>query len=434
MINVVSNLVGALAILVAAFYMWKKLYAVNIDFKNYKFYLINLVALFAIILNYFYNFVFIRIFFVTIIFAIVNKLIFNQDNNKTIVSSVLSEFIICISDMLFGLIVIYILRIDLNQIPVLYGTLFANVFVLVMCVGFANFRFTCNIYNNLVNVVNKVTQRKTILFSLLIIISLNILMTLIYFKLNIYYVFVINIVLILIYSYIIVKSLETSSKNVIMKTQNDSLMISLNEYENMLDRQRVDNHENKNQLLIIKNMIKKKDKDVIKYIDTIVKDQKEDDEILYTKVKTIPSGGLQGIIYQKMLVMKDKNIQFSIDVSRDVRKINLDGFSMDNNYKLCKIIGVFLDNAIEESTKINDKKIIISLYEDDGNLIIEVSNKFDGIIELDNIDNEGYTTKGVGHGYGLSLVKKIVTKSDVFINERHINNNIFKQIVRVKVK
>jgi len=219
-----------------------------------------------------------------------------------------------------------------------------------------------------------------------------------------------------------------------MKTQNDSLMISLNEYENMLDRQRVDNHENKNQLLIIKNMIKKKDKDVIKYIDTIVKDQKEDDEILYTKVKTIPSGGLQGIIYQKMLVMKDKNIQFSIDVSRDVRKINLDGFSMDNNYKLCKIIGVFLDNAIEESTKINDKKIIISLYEDDGNLIIEVSNKFDGIIELDNIDNEGYTTKGVGHGYGLSLVKKIVTKSDVFINERHINNNIFKQIVRVKVK
>jgi len=434
MINVVSNLVGALAILVAAFYMWKKLYVVNIDFKNYKFYLINLIALFAIILNYFYNFVFVRIFFVTIIFAIVNKLIFNQDNNKTIVSSVLSEFIICISDMLFGLIVIYILRIDLNQIPVLYGTLFANVFVLVMCVGFANFRFTCNIYNNLVNVVNKVTQRKTILFSLLIIISLNILMTLIYFKLNIYYVFVINIVLILIYSYIIVKSLETSSKNVIMKTQNDSLMISLNEYENMLDRQRVDNHENKNQLLIIKNMIKKKDKDVIKYIDTIVKDQKEDDEILYTKVKTIPSGGLQGIIYQKMLVMKDKNIQFSIDVSRDVRKINLDGFSMDNNYKLCKIIGVFLDNAIEESTKINDKKIIISLYEDDGNLIIEVSNKFDGIIELDNIDNEGYTTKGVGHGYGLSLVKKIVTKSDVFINERHINNNIFKQIVRVKVK
>jgi len=414
--------------------MWKKLYVVNIDFKNYKFYLINLIALFAIRLNYFYNFVFVRIFFVTIIFAIVNKLIFNQDNNKTIVSSVLSEFIICISDMLFGLIVIYILRIDLNQIPVLYGTLFANVFVLVMCVGFANFRFTCNIYNNLVNVVNKVTQRKTILFSLLIIISLNILMTLIYFKLNIYYVFVINIVLILIYSYIIVKSLETSSKNVIMKTQNDSLMISLNEYENMLDRQRVDNHENKNQLLIIKNMIKKKDKDVIKYIDTIVKDQKEDDEILYTKVKTIPSGGLQGIIYQKMLVMKDKNIQFSIDVSRDVRKINLDGFSMDNNYKLCKIIGVFLDNAIEESTKITDKKIIISLYEDDGNLIIEVSNKFDGIIELDNIDNEGYTTKGVGHGYGLSLVKKIVTKSDVFINERHINNNIFKQIVRVKVK
>ena len=39
------------------------------------------------------------------------------------------------------------------------------------------------------------------------------------------------------------------------------------------------------------------------------------------RVMTIPSGGLQGIIYQKMLVMKDKNIIFSLDVSRDVRKI-----------------------------------------------------------------------------------------------------------------
>ena len=179
-------------------------------------------------------------------------------------------------------------------------------------------------------------------------------------------------------------------------------------------------------------MIKKKDKSVIKYIDTIVKDQMEDDEALYTRVMTIPSGGLQGIIYQKMLVMKDEHIEFSLDVGRGIRDLNLEDLSMDDNYRLCKIVGVFLDNAIEESRKIDDKCIMISLYIDDGDFVIEVSNRFEGILDIDKLDKSGYTTKGDGHGYGLSLVKKILSETDVFENERSIKRNVFKQIIRIK--
>ena len=254
----------------------------------------------------------------------------------------------------------------------------------------------------------------------------------IYFKLNTYYIFFINIVLIVIYSYVIIKNLETSSRNEVIKTENESLMDSLHQYEDMVDRQRVDNHENKNQLLIIKNMIKKNDKDVVKYIETIVKDQMEDDEALYTRVMTIPSGGLQGIIYQKMLVMKDEHIKFSLDVGRGVREIELNKLSMDDNYRLCKIVGVFLDNAIEESRKIDDKCIMISLFVDEGDLVIEVSNKFEGKIDVDKLDEFGYTTKGDGHGYGLSLVKKILSETDTFANERSIKRNVFKQIIKIK--
>ena len=240
--------------------------------------------------------------------------------------------------------------------------------------------------------------------------------------------------MILIYSFIVYKAINERNVNDKIKSENALLIQNLNQYEDMVDRQRVDNHENKNQLLIIKNMIKKKDKDVIKYIDTIVKDEKEDDEALYTKVKNIPSGGLQGIIYQKMLTMKDKRILFSLDVGFEVRKINLDNLTMDDNYKLCKMVGVFLDNAIEESLKIDDKRIMICLYVDDDKLVIDISNKFSGKIDLEKIDEAGYTTKGDGHGYGLSLVKKIVSESTLFENERKINKDVFKQIVKVKVK
>lgn len=434
MINVVSNLIGAFCMLFSSLYIWSKLYKKSVNFKDYKFYIVSLVSIFIMIFNYFYNFVFIRILFISIVMAIVNKVIFKECLKKVILSTVLSEFILCSADVIFSLIVIYILKIDLSLVSGFYVALFANIFGFVLSIGIINLKFTLRIYDKLINLIDSIKHRKIILFGLLIIISLNILLAFIYFKLNIYCVLFINLSLICIYSYVIVKNLETSNMNNLIKTENQSLIENLSEYENMLDRQRVDNHENKNQLLIIKNMIKKNDKDVIKYIDTIVTDQKEDDELLYTKVKKIPSGGLQGIIYQKMLVMKDKNIKFSIDVSRDVRKIDLDNFNMNDNYKLCKIIGVFLDNAIEESIKLNDRFIMILLYEDDEKLIIEVSNKFEGNIDLENIDNEGFTTKGYGHGYGLSLVKKIVSESEIFENEKQINNNIFKQIIKVKVK
>ena len=132
--------------------------------------------------------------------------------------------------------------------------------------------------------------------------------------------------------------------------------------------------------------------------------------------------------------MKDNRILFSLDVSRDVRKIDLEKMNIEDNYKLCKIVGVLLDNAIEESLKIDDRRIMISLYVDDDMLIIDISNRFDGKIDLDKIDEEGYTTKGEGHGYGLSLVKKLVNGNDCFINERKVNKDVFKQIIKFKIK
>ena len=432
MSNVVGNIVGSLAMYIASVYVWKKLYEDNISWSNSKIYVVSIFMIIFGLINYFYNFVFVRIIVLMVFLFFTNKIIFNKDYKKTVLSTILAELLLTVADLLFGLVVLCINGFDINKITMFYGTLLANVTGLIISISLANLKIVKKIYDFLLDLVELVKQKKVILFALLIIISLNLLLAMIYFKLNTYYIFFINIVLIVIYSYVVVKNLETSSRNEVIKTENESLMDSLHQYEDMVDRQRVDNHENKNQLLIIKNMIKKNDKDVVKYIETIVKDQMEDDEALYTRVMTIPSGGLQGIIYQKMLVMKDEHIKFSLDVGRGVREIELNKLSMDDNYRLCKIVGVFLDNAIEESRKIDDKCIMISLFVDEGDLVIEVSNKFEGKIDVDKLDESGYTTKGDGHGYGLSLVKKILSETDVFENERSIKRNVFKQNIKIK--
>lgn len=436
MIDYIGFFLGVVFMFFTEIYVWSMLYKEKINYKNPWVYFSIVFLTILSILNRTYINVYINMIIITFLMCICNWLIFRRKINEIIVSTLFGQFITTISDSLYILVCTVFFKGDTNFVRNnFFNTLMANVIVSMIYIGICYIPFIRKIYSKISEFSYKIKIKYLVFGCILLIMSFNFLVAVNYYDMKYIYVIIINVLLIIVYSYILYKSMNEKNTNIMIKAENKSLMESLNEYENMVDRQRVDNHENKNQLLIIKNMIKKEDKDVIKYIDTIVKDEKEDDEALYTKVKTIPSGGLQGIIYQKMLTMKDEKILFTLDVSRDVRKIDMSNLSMEDNYKLCKIVGVFLDNAIEESKKLKEKVIMISLYIDEDLLIIDISNRFNSEINIDKIDDEGYTTKGKGHGYGLPLVKKIVEESNgKFINERRVKKDIFKQVIKVKIK
>jgi len=429
------NYVSFLILCCVQVFVWSRLYDEKVNLKRISLY-ISLCVMFVLgFITYFYTNAFLRMILDMLIFFSCNYLIFRRKLNEVIVSVIYCHFLLALCDLLIALVVMLFLGIDSAKISDdVFFTSCGNLLISFSLILISNIKIVKRIYLKLLNITSRIKIKIIFFICIFVMICINFLMASVYYSLNSIFIIIINSCFILVYSFIIYKSLNERNINIIIKSHNEHLIESLHQYEEMVDRQRVDNHENKNQLLIIKNMIKKDDKDVVKYIDTVIKDKKEDDETLYTRVKTIPSGGLQGIIYQKMLVMKDENIFFSLDVSRDVRKIELDCLSMDDNYRLCKIVGVFLDNSIEESRKIDDKRIMISLYVDDDYFVIDISNKFSGNVDLEKIDDEGYTTKGEGHGYGLSLVKKILSETNTFENERSIKKNVFKQVIKVKIK
>lgn len=427
--------IGCVFLFMSEVFVWSRFCNKKINFKSFWLYFSVLLLSVIGMFNHVFTNAFIKMIIISFIMGICNWLIFKNMLHETLISVIYGQLLITIADILFALVLVS--GFGKNTILIkndIFDTLIGNVVVSLIYIGMSYIPVVKKIYIKLVDLTEKIKVKNIVMWCLLVIVSINFFVALIYYDMKSIYVIIINLLMILIYSFIIYKTIGERNNNIMIKAENVSLMESLHQYEDMVDRQRVDNHENKNQLLIIKNMIKKNDKDVIKYIDTVVKDEKEDDEALYTKVKSIPSGGLQGIIYQKMLSMKDNRILFSLDVSRDVRSIDLEKMNIEDNYKLCKIVGVLLDNAIEESLKIDDRRIMISLYVDDDMLIIDISNRFDGKIDLDKIDEEGYTTKGEGHGYGLSLVKKLVNGNDCFINERKVNKDVFKQIIKFRIK
>ena len=67
-------------------------------------------------------------------------------------------------------------------------------------------------------------------------------------------------------------------------------------------------------------------------------------------------------------------------------------------------------------------------------LVFEILNNYEGKIELEKLEQTGYTTKGQGHGYGLSLTRKIIDNNKKLKNEKRLSKETFTQILKIKMK
>ena len=50
------------------------------------------------------------------------------------------------------------------------------------------------------------------------------------------------------------------------------------------------------------------------------------------------------------------------------------------------------------------------------------------------MDNMGYTTKGSGHGYGLTLMKQIIDKNELLSNQKNIYGQKFVQKITLSLE
>ncbi len=431
----VKNVIPCSINIIVIIYIISKLLNKSFNFNNPKNYIFVVLLIVVNVANFLYFDDLVRIVVSTIFISIANYLIFNETLNRTVVSTITEQLLMFISEIIYAVCLINLLDVNGNSlISEYYGTLISVLFISAIAIILINVKIIKKFLVKIVNGSNKLKSSYLTASALLLILIMNILLVTVYHDVNIETIILVNFVFIIMCACILYKNLVDGSNIVKMQVENKALLNNLEEYEKMLDYQRVVNHENKNQLLIVRSLLKENENsDALNYVNEVLDDKKDDNDVLFGRAKKIPSGGLQGIVYQKMLVMNDKNIKPILDVSNSVKKFKLENLDTKLNYDICRIVGVFLDNSIEETEKLDEREIMLSMYEQNNDLVIEISNKFKNVPDLERLEEKGYSTKGKGHGYGLSLVNDIVNNNNQIINEKGITRNIFTQKLIIKM-
>ena len=134
----------------------------------------------------------------------------------------------------------------------------------------------------------------------------------------------------------------------------------------------------------------------------------------------IPS--IKAILSYKLQYAHLCGIDVKIKAIGEVNSINKNIGLID----LCRIIGIFLDNAIEACVELdkNQGKAVLEFaaIDNDKYVSFQFANTFHTLPSLSKMFEEGFTTKSDGRGLGLYIVSKIVAENDGLTLESHIHD------------
>lgn len=202
----------------------------------------------------------------------------------------------------------------------------------------------------------------------------------------------------------------------------------------LLEEYRIVAHEHKNQLSAIKNMLEDNAPDISDYIDTLLEKRGKLKYYWIGQLNHLPLSGLKGIINYKLLEMESKKLDVNINVSKEVTKTNLPKLTIKQKDSLYSIMGVYLDNAIQAAEVSKKKEISLEIFKENNDVVIIIANTYNGKIDLEKIDEYGYSTKGKNHGVGLHIVKKILEEESVFSQNRNILEDYYVQELRIHLE
>lgn len=358
--------------------------------------------------------------------------IFNIKLSKSVFTSIVYVILLVIPDLLILSTAIYILGISKEYYYSDFSSSLLGNISVCLCLVIITYVLKKPL-KKLIN-YNLSTNKKIIVMSSITLVMLAIffynLIKTFEFNNNIITYLVIIVMLICILLYLFKQKIENEK----ISKKYDELLDVMKSYESDIEEQRTLRHETKNEFATIKCKLQDKEdnKTIIEYIDSVIGEKEKAGSTKYSKFKYLPSNGLKGFFYYKFIEAEKKGINVSINISKQIENSFLKDIETKDFKDLARIIGVYLDNAIEASSTSEDKKLGIEMYLIKEKIEIIITNTFNNEINLDKIGKESFSTKGKHRGHGLLLVNKILSENNMFEAKNEIRGNIYIQSLKIK--
>ena len=211
--------------------------------------------------------------------------------------------------------------------------------------------------------------------------------------------------------------------------QQESLENYVRSLEKMVDEMRAFRHDYKN---ILATMAGYLHEDRVEELKMYFREkmqlpefESENQVIAWNQLERVRSMELKGFLYEKLLIILAKKIAVEVWIPEEIAE------GVPETEDLVRILGIFLDNAVEETTGQEAGQIRIQIEKTDMGILFEIANTYTSRPDLTRMGQKGYTTKGQGRGNGLYWAGEMLRRRENIFHELRLEEGWLIQRVEV---
>lgn len=358
--------------------------------------------------------------------------LFNKDISKSVFYTFVYEIFAFVTEIVLSLIFISLLRLDLSS----YENFSFSLFIFTISNGLLVYLISKMMFvRKFVTKLNKVINRnnRDWIYIFIITILLICLLTFNRYNLDSNVNFYINagMVIFVILSLVYVVSNKISKQH--YEDKYNQMMEYVCKYENIINEQGKKNHEYNNQLMVISGYVDNPEK-LKEYLKLVMEEHKVGQNYMVKQLGCFPNGGIKGLMYNKLEQIEECKIKPYFYIDPSIKDIFETKFDLNTYRDITKLLGVYMDNAIDAAKDANPKEIELEMKVDDRYLTITISNTYNKNVDINKVGKKGFSTKGSGHGFGLSIVKDIAKNNDKIETFSDPDEKMYKQVIIIDLK
>ncbi len=184
-------------------------------------------------------------------------------------------------------------------------------------------------------------------------------------------------------------------------------------------------HDYQNILLSLESFAEKGDQQQFKaYYQELLAQRPIQSEIqgaVIAQLDYLKNDPIRGLVIQKFLAAKQAGVTLKFEMTEPIE------LATANLLTVIRIIGILLDNAIEQAVQETDQLVSCAFLQSDGLIEITIENTASQVKNLQAFSELGYSTKGAGRGTGLANVQDLIAKQTNLFLETQIENRKLRQ-------